>query len=465
MAVDAALHTARRLSFGPTPALVAEIGKQGVAAWVETQLKPDSIADTDTDLTVAPYVYAGMNPMLFLLGDQDWTKSMSQQRSVVAVRQLMSNRQLFEVMAAFWADHFSIYGSHQVAKRWRAWDDLQVARKYALTTFPQLLTASAHSPAMLTFLDNASSAGKNPNHNYAREVMELHTLGVDGGYTEDDVHNAALALTGWGVDDNYATFKFTPERHYVGRLRVMGWHHANAVGDGEAVGQSLLNYLAHHPSTARHLAVKLCRRLVSDSPPGSLTTRVAGTLQSTGMSIPDAIRTITSSREFAAATGSKYRRPGEWLVASLRAIGAKPNFNPFPADRHPVVDLMQSLGQQPFGWVPPNGFPDVAAKWQSTAQTLNRWNFARTIANGGVGDLTGYDPAQLLGTPAPKTAGELVTRMSERILGQKPSADEKAGLLEMVGRLDGAGIDQKVIDESIRSLVALTLSTPTMQVR
>jgi uncharacterized protein (DUF1800 family) len=406
-----------------------------------------------------------MNPLLFLLGEQDWVKAMEQQRSVVAVRQLMSNRQLFEVMASFWADHFSIYGSHQLAKRWRAWDDRQVARTYALATFPELVTASAHSPAMLYFLDNTSSIGTNPNENYARELLELHTVGAYGGYTEDDVHQAALALTGWGVDDGFATFTFRPELHYVGKLKVMGWRHANAAGDGEAVGQSLLDYLAHHPSTARHLAVKLCRRFVADEPPGGLANRVAGALQSSGMSIPDAIRTITSSREFAAASGSKYRRPGEWLVASMRAIGAKPNLNPFPADRHPTVDLMQSLGQQPFGWVPPNGFPDKARKWQSTAQTLNRWNFAQSIANGGVGDITGYDPAALLGTPAPATAGEFVTRMCVRILGQKPSADEKAGLLEIVGRLDGAGINQTIIDESIRSLVALILSTPTMQVR
>ena len=465
MAVDAALHAARRLSFGPTPDLVAEIRKVGVAGWVETQLKPEAITDLETDLTVAGYVYPALPPVALLLGDQDYTKAMESQRSVATVRQLMSNRQLFEVMAAFWADHFSIYGRHQIAYRWRAWDDREVARKFALATFPELLTASAHSPAMLSYLDNTISVGKNPNENYAREVMELHTLGAYGGYTEDDVHNAALALTGWGIDPNYATFQFDPGKHYVGRLRVMGWTHANKAGDGEAVGQSLLDYLAHHPSTARHLATKLCRRFVADSPPGGLTGRVAKTLQGSGMSIPAAIRTITSSSEFKTTIGTKYRRPAEWMIASLRAVGSKPNLNPFPADRHPVVNILQSLGQQPFGWVPPNGFPDIATKWESTAQTLNRWNFAQAIANGSVGDMGGYDPATLLGSPAPTTAGELVERMYVRIVGQKPTPDEKAGLLEIVGRLDGAGVNQTVITASLRPLVAMILSTPTMQVR
>lgn len=464
MAVDAALNAARRLTYGPTPQLLQDIRSKGVSPWLEQQLNPDSILDVEMDLVTSQYLQAAMPPVLIV--DTDYSESpVTQQRSVIALRQLASNRQLFEMMAEFWANHFSIDGSRYDLWPYRAWDDQTVARKYALGTFPQLLNASAHSPAMLTFLNNAESYGSNPNENYGRELMELHTVGVGAGYTEDDVHHAALALTGWTIDPTTCAFKFEPSYHYVGPLRVMGWSHPNAHGAGEAVGQSLLNYLATHPSTASHLAVKLCHRFVSDTPSGALEGQVAQSLRNSGMSIPAAIRTIVASKEFLSSDGGKYRRPNEWLMAALRAVGATPEFSALPGDFHPILGALSSLGQVPFGWSPPNGYPDVASAWESTAQTVIRWNLAEAISNNGIGGLTAFNPQTIIGKVMPKTVGDLVDHVSTRLLGRSPGIDERAALVAFCGKPAGTAITKSFADAVIHDLIGMVLSTPTMQVR
>lgn len=461
MAVDAALNAARRLTFGPTPDLLREIRAKGVTKWLDEQLDHTSILDLEVETLLVQYYLPALPPLTLILAGNSG-QAVNQQRSVVITRQIASKRQVFEVMAEFWANHFSIDGNNYNASFWRAWDDRNVARKFALSTFPQLLNASAHSPAMLKYLNNDVSIGSNPNENYARELMELHTVGVHGGYTEDDVHQAALALTGWTVDSSLGVFKFDPSMHYVGPLKVMGWKHSNKAGDNEKVGQSLINYLSTHPQTAKHLATKLVRRFIADAPPGGLSSKVAGTLSSTGFDIKAAVRTIATSKEFATSDGTKYKRPAEWVISSLRALGSKPNLG--GPDTLGAQYPMQQLGQIPFGWVPPNGYPDEAPAWQSTAQTVSRWNIARQIAYNGVGGMAGYQPSKMF-TVAPKTVGELVDRVANVVLGRGAGIDEKAAILEYLGRPAGAKIDVNTANALIPEAVSMLLASPTMQVR
>ena len=464
MAADATLNAARRLTFGPSASLLSEIRALGVSAWVEQQLNYTAIDDLAVEALIAPYAYAGLPPIA-LVQDSDHRQAVEQQRSAVMIRQIASKRHLFEVMAEFWANHFSIDGSNYAADKWRAWDDRTVVRQHALGAFPDMLNGSAHSPSMLNYLNNAVSAGREPNENYARELLELHTVGVHGGYTEDDVHQAALALTGWSVDNTTASFKFKRPMHYVGPLKVMGWKHSNTASDGEAVGQSLINYLGTHPQTARHLAQKLVRRFVSDNPPGGLGNKVAASLRDSGFQIPAAIRTIVSSKEFLSSESGKYKRPAEWVVGAFRALGSTPNFNPFPADTLPALYPLYTLGQVPFGWTPPNGYPDLAEAWESTAQTVSRWNIARQIAYNGINSMSGYQAATLLGSPTPATVGDLVDRLAVQVLGRSAGVEERAALIDVVGRPAGAGISPVDAKAQVPELVALLLSSPTMQVR
>ena len=460
---DPALHLARRLTFGPTPELLARIRDMGADAWIDEQLDPASIDDRDTD------IYAGVPS----IGDVPTTPyirldfgSMEAAQSRTVIRQLFSQRQLYEVMVEFWANHFSIYGQHVLAYSYRNGDDLSVARTHALGSFREMLHASAHSPAMLFYLDQWLSDGTNPNENYAREILELHTLGVDGGYTERDMSQAALALTGWTVDTGRGTFLYRPESHYVGPLRVLGWRSANATPEGgEAVGGSLLDYLARHPSTARHLATKLCRRFVSDRPPASLVASTAKVYLASDTAIAPVLRHIFRSGAFTSSFGAKYRRPMELVGTAVRALGIEPDAELAVDKGRSLLTYLDTLGQAPFNWPPPDGYPDVAEDWLSTAANLARWNFLQRLTRNQVGGLASIDYTALVGAPAPTTAGDLVDRLVERLVFQQIARGHRDALLRFLGLRADAKVDQQTVRSQGPALAALILSSSYAGVR
>jgi uncharacterized protein (DUF1800 family) len=339
------------------------------------------------------------------------------------IRAMLSERQLEEVMVDFWENHFSVFaGKGQV--RYYLPDYDRAIRPHALGKFRDLLGAVATSPAMLFYLDNVQSGvepgrptlaaaqpaagrgrgarrpvrpgsvlpgqaevtpalqGRRPglNENYARELLELHTLGVDGGYTQQDVVNVARALTGWSIDNPRVggQFVFRPAIHDAGAKTVLGV--PLLPGRGVEDGEQVLTILARHPSTARFIATKLARRFVADTPPGSLVDRAAATFTATDGDIREVVRTIVTSPEFfsQAAYRGKVKTPFELVTSTLRALNTIPDPTPRTAR---VVD---QLGQPIFGKETPNGYPDVADAWLNTGAILNRINFGTMAVSGQV---------------------------------------------------------------------------------
>jgi len=310
------------------------------------------------------------------------------------VRAIGSERQLQEVMADFWFNHFNVFaGKENEAALLPSYE--QQIRERALGRFADLLAATVHSPAMLVYLDNWRSstplpprrAGRgqvsqrNPNRglneNYARELLELHTLGVDGGYTQQDIVEVARCFTGWTVAEPQRDprYVFRPGMHDPGPKRVLG--HEIAAG-GEDDGNAVLDLLAHHPATARFISRKLVQRFVSDDPPEALVQRAADTFSRTGGDIRSVLRTIFESPELWSrrALRAKVRSPLELVAGSVRALGARVD------DPMPLVRAVARIGQPLFAAQPPTGYPDDAAGWLSSGALLARIDFGLALASG-----------------------------------------------------------------------------------
>ncbi|MFZ2020631.1 MAG: DUF1800 domain-containing protein [Terracidiphilus sp.] len=315
-------------------------------------------------------------------------------------RDIYSNAQLQEVMTDFWFNHFNIYVAKDEPEPYYLVNyERDVIRPRSLGKFEDLLEAVAHSPAMLLYLDNAQSVGpdsffalrakendyrrpkdkrKAPqglNENYARELMELHTLGVNGGYTQADVTQVARILTGWTIDrpQQGGGFIFLPQRHEPGTKVVMGQKFKE---DGEMEGRELLHFLATRPATAQFLSRKLAIRFVGDDPPQSLIDRMAKTYLSTDGDIAAVLTTLFHSPEFWAASDfrAKVKTPLEFVVSAVRASGATVD------NMQPLVQALRQMGMPLYGAVPPTGYKWDAADWVSTGALVDRMNFALSLA-------------------------------------------------------------------------------------
>jgi uncharacterized protein (DUF1800 family) len=327
LADDPTLHLLRRTTFGPTAAMVAAVRDGGIEAYLDAQLVPDGIDDSACEQLLGRYPALGLTAQEIHDLPDDQGGMFAADRDLLqatVVRALCSERQLLEVMAEFWANHFSIFTPSDDDWGRRTVADREVYRTHALGRFADLLMASAKDPAMLRYLNNEQSCFTgDPNtvqENYGRELLELHTVGVDGGYNEDDVKNSAYIMTGWTVDDG-KTFTFRADCHYVGDVTVMDFSDPNASAEGgQEVGEAYLDYLAHHPSTASYLATKLARRFVADAPPQALVTTLAETYMENDTEIVPVLRALFTSDAFAESYGQKTRRPLEDVVATARAL-------------------------------------------------------------------------------------------------------------------------------------------------
>src|SRR5881398_2611535 len=322
------------------------------------------------------------------------------------LRAVYSERQLYEVMVDFWENHFSIFANKD-ADRWLLTGfDRDSIRPFALGRFRDLLGATARSPAMLFYLDNWRSSVPRPyaatkdkpagidgglNENYARELMELHTLGVDGGYTQKDVQEVARCFTGWTIEkpNQEGLFLYRPGLHDKGEKIVLG--HKILAGGGLADGERVLDILAAHPATARFIATKLARRFISDEPPQSVIDRAAQVFLKTDGSIRETLRAIITSPEFFSQSSyrAKIRSPFEYVAAAMRALGAETD-----ADR-PVLDAIGRMGEPVFGRITPDGYADRANQWLSSGAMVARFNFASALATNRIKG-TGIDVSKLL---------------------------------------------------------------------
>ena len=254
-----------RATFGPCADERARAAQLGVEAWIDEQLAPESIADARCDVRLMQLETLQLDRSALFDVPADAARGELQQAALL--RAIHSRRQLYEVMVDFWSDHFSISTLKGTCAWLKTLDDREVIRPHALGRFADLLRASMRSPAMLTFLDNVDNRAGNPNENYARELLELHTLGVDAGYSQHDVAEVARCLTGWCVDSGLwlGTYRFRPGVHDDQPKQVLDI--AIPAGGGEADGDMVCEAILRHPALSRFLARKLARRFVADEPP------------------------------------------------------------------------------------------------------------------------------------------------------------------------------------------------------
>ncbi|MEN9818318.1 MAG: hypothetical protein RLZ32_2198 [Gemmatimonadota bacterium] len=537
-------HVLNRLAFGARPGEVEAVRAMGVDAWIERQLRPETIPDSAMTAFLSAYTTLDMSGTELLAafpppgavqaqlarqgggmvapGDsvrlreagRASARMVGELGSSRVARAVGSERQLEEVLVDFWSNHFSIFSGKDRTRYFLPEYDALAIRPHAMGTFRALLGAVAQSPAMLTYLDNwqsvadsgrpvlqpvnarvnarvtargarrraaAVAAQRNPqlaqlagrrrgvNENYARELLELHTLGVDGGYTQQDVMEVARAFTGWTLARGAqgGGFVFRPQLHDAGAKVILGTRFP--AGRGQEEGEAVLDLLARHPSTARFIATKLARRFVSDTPPPALVARAAETFSRTDGDIRAVVRTIVTSPEFfsTAAYRAKVKSPFELVTSALRAMGAAPDATPRTAQ------LLGRLGQAPFGHQAPNGYPELGDAWMNTGAILSRINFGVAM---GAGRVPGV---RLAAWPAAKELARLpreqqVEGVIRELLGGDVSADTRQVLLSGTnpllarqGAADSSGMDARPLPPArgLAQVVGLALGAPEFQRR
>jgi len=390
-------HALRRLSYGARPGDAENVAAMGLDVWIARQLRPATITDTHTDSLLLGFTSLALPSSEITemfrevrAARRDTSKGSPDvkddrrrlQRSLAEVgqakllRAVTSERQLYEQMVDFWENHFSVFAGKGQTRLFIPAYDRDVIRPHAMGKFRELLGAVAKSPAMLFYLDNARSTSRGLNENYARELMELHTLGVDGGYTQNDVGEVARALTGWSIDPRAGAFVFRPRMHDASPKLVLGKRiDAGGIRDGEEV----LDLLARHPATARHITSKLIKRFVSDSVPVALRDRCADVFGRSDGDIAATLQCVVTSPEFfsKAAYRAKVKTPFELVASALRATGSEP-----AGPRSP--QLVARLGQPSFGRQTPDGWPETADEWVNAGAMINRTNFLLALAGGNV---------------------------------------------------------------------------------
>lgn len=492
-AEERALHALNRLAYGPRPADMAAIRSQGAEAWlkgfIEQQLDPLSVA-------MPPGLQARLEGLetqklsqAELLGRfrrvvqaaaqrpaeagtraggeaaeaeqpqaqarREWVRPVVLQAAQARLaRAIESPAQLQEVLVEFWFNHFNVFvGKGPVSVLAGAYER-EAIRPHVLGRFRDLLGATARHPAMLLYLDNAQSvrpgyrlpqrvAQANPNaprlnglnENYARELMELHTLGVDGGYTQQDVTELARMLTGWTIDQRAvrlgssgSLFVFDASRHDPGTKQWLGH---TVQGAGQAEGEFALDVLAAHPSTARHIAQKLAQAFVADQPPAALVQRMAERFMTTQGDLRAVMRTLVESDEFWSPEriGTKFKTPYHYLISSMRALGAEA-----PADVQPMLQVLAQAGMPLYGAATPDGYKNVASAWMNPEALAQRVQFASAL--------------------------------SERRarLGVRLDADAQR-LMDTLGPLLSEGTRQSVVAEPAPMRLALLLASPEFMKR
>lgn len=390
--IDSITHVLNRAAFGPRPGeymRVLKLGatrEQAAAAYLEQQLDYARITDEAGERAVRRFETL-REPLGELFEYQDSLLHDELMRATLA-RAVYSERQLYEVMVQFWSDHFNIDPSKGDCKWLKVADDREVIRPHALGRFPDMLRASAVSPAMLWYLDGRVNRRENmaqqPNENYARELLELHTLGVHGGYTQKDVMEVARCLTGWTVRSKnqkpyfeIGKVEFKLRLHDCGEKVVLGQRIAaipenlnqeQRGWEGEMELDRVLQIVTAHPATARHISTKLCQRFIADEPPARAIEAVAKVFHQTGGEIRDTLRALFATEEFRMQRGNKLKRPFNFIASALRATGARTDAG------LGIIDYLRRMGHAPFNYPTPDGYPEPAAPWLGTL--LWRWNFA-----------------------------------------------------------------------------------------
>lgn len=502
-----------RMGFGPRPGDIGAflaLGPNDAArldAYVDQQLDPDSITDNQLGNRFAAANFASIglsdNPNTYLATLWDWyindnapggqnSSSIPHNELIRAkfLRAMFSRRQLVEVLAEFWHDHFNVnLDDSSFVRATLPHLDL-VIRQNQLGRFRDLLEAVTRSTAMLYYLDNYTSSAAGPNENFCRELFELHTLGAENyfgvmpqnqvptdgggkpvGYVDADVFEATRCLTGWsfsygnGPDGDTGLFYYRADWHDRFQKNVLGVFIPQDQAD-EQDGMDVLDALASHPGTGRHIARKLCRKFISDDPPQSLVDSVAAIFTAQWQA-PDQLKqvyeAILKSPEFASTWGEKVKRPFHIAVSALRATTTA--FTPKnDSDTSSFLSRFDDTGHEPFHWPAPNGYPDVRAAWSSMSPMVAAWRLGGWLIDfqNSIGthylDVVGQTPAHV------RTPNELVDHWSLTVLARPMDAADRQTLVEFMGQGINADFDLDLSDEDtadrLRSLVGLLFMSP-----
>ena len=411
------------------------------------------------------------------------------------LRAIYSERQLDEVMTDFWFNHFNVYLGKGADRYMVTSYERDVIRPHALGKFEDLLVATAQSPAMLFYLDNwlsvgpdsevalgvALRRGRNPyarpqarpqakskkrgsglNENYGRELMELHTLGVSGGYTQKDVTEVARVLTGWTIEEprKGGGFKYEEKLHEPGDKMVLG--HRIKQG-GEREGRQVLHLLAHHPSTAKFICTKLAMRFVSDNPPPALVDRMAQTFLKKDGDVREVLKTMFKSPEFWSddAYRAKVKTPLEFVVSAARATNAD------VTDAMTLARQLSNMGMPLFGMQPPTGYSMKADAWVNSSALLDRMNFSLALLTGKIKG-TQVDAGQLVpASAAPADPHDVLVQMEATLLAGNVSKQTHDAITK---RLDDPQVAQRKLDDPARApnlgmIAGLLVGSPEFQRR
>lgn len=445
---DSIIRLLNRICYGPRVPEYNEAISLGFTAYLEKQLTMTEADDTSCE-TVAQQRYPRAFQTLAQLGiiDNDWI-TVTHLQDATLHRMLFSNRQLYQKMCEFWRDHLNIFAWK--VGGWLLVDDQNnVIRKHALGKFPDLLKASAHSGAMMQYLDNAWSYAANPNQNYSRELMELHTLSVNGGYTQTDVEEVTRCFTGWSYTfpweggPNIGKFRYRSDWHDEGSKTVLGrFLPANR---GSTDGGSVLIILTTHVNTARFISRKMIHWFLGDGNWTALENAVTTVYMSTGGDIKAMLRAILTPANLLASQ-PRLKRPNHLFISGLRMMNA--SVRAFENMRWGYVN---PGGQEPYGWAPPNGYPDADAYWMGFL--LPRWNFFMGMFAGYLGNTVSYNiNASFPGA----TANAIADSISGRLyFGKMPTAEKD----RIKAFLNAAPIT----DDRRREAVVLAMCSPSFQ--
>lgn len=384
-------HVLSRMAYGPEAWSRAHVLTLGLRGYVEEQLYPEAIADPELDVILAPYgtLALDVHQLHEYVTSDHLVEPLGELKEAKVLRAVFAKRQLEQVLTDFWFDHFNVDAGDGVPS-WTVNDYERTAiRANVLGRFEDLLLATARHPAMLDYLDNASNdrdsidedgnVVRGLNENYGRELMELHTIGLTGGYTQADVIAVARALTGWHIDWDFQTdgFRFDDWAHDSEPKSILGTLQLPA-GGGEQDGRAVLHFLANHPMTAERVSRLLVQRFVDENPPSALVTAAAQKFRDTGGDLREVMRVILLSPDFLSLdhARAKAKRPLVLVASLLRAAGA-----PVATVRDRGVRDVEDLGEVLFEAKPPTGFPDVSAYWTSPGALLARFDLVSDYAS------------------------------------------------------------------------------------
>jgi uncharacterized protein (DUF1800 family) len=392
------MRVLNRVTWGASRASFAEIRRAGTARFIAGQLAPAgdarlppevqaridamaisqrSMVDLAAEMAQKRRAFQALSPEERKPAQQAYQRELTrlgrEAQARMLLRALYSPQQLKEQMTWFWLNHFSVFQFKLNVRALVADYEEHAIRPHALGRFRDLLGASARHPAMLLYLDNARNAAGHLNENYARELMELHTLGVDGGYAQRDVQELARVLTGFSVAvPAGAPYRFYPRRHDWGDKRLLG---RTIRGGGEGELDEALDLLARHPSTARFISRKLAMFFVADDPPPALVERMAQAFLATDGDIAATLSTLFGAAEFRASLGGKFKDPVHYVVSALRLALDE---QPIP-DAQPVLGAIGLLGEPLYARPTPDGYPLTRTGWASPGQLATRFDVARAI--------------------------------------------------------------------------------------